>query len=80
MARIDLDTIKKIEKERISIHDKVMTTYSVFDDHGKKYVQIDTYGKSGRDLPGRVSQSFQFDKDSAEFMAKLLVNEFDLKL
>ncbi len=78
MARINLDTIKKIEKERVSIHTKVTTTYSVFDDHGNKYVQIDTYGKSNRVIPEKISQSIQFDKDSAKFLVKLLMDEFDL--
>ena len=31
MARLNLDNIKKIEKDRVSVHTKVTTTYSVFD-------------------------------------------------
>ena len=78
MARLDLDTIKKVEKDRISVHTKVTTTFSVFEEDGKKYVQIDTYGKSDRVIPEKISQSIQFDRDSAKFLVKLLVNEFDL--
>ena len=78
MARLDMDTIKKVKKDRISVHTKVMTTYSVFGDGDNKYVQIDTYGKSDRAIPEKISQSIQFDRESALFLVKLLVKEFDL--
>lgn len=35
MAQISLDTIKKIEKYRNTIHDKVYTTYTAFEADGK---------------------------------------------
>ena len=44
MAQISLDSIKRIEKYRNTIHDKVYTTYTTFEADGEKYVQIDTYG------------------------------------
>lgn len=50
MARIDLETIKRIDKDRNTIHTKVYTTYTAFEADGQKYFQIDTYGKSGRDI------------------------------
>lgn len=78
MARLDLKTIKKIDKERNSVHTKVATTYSVFDEAGKRYVQIDTYGKTDRAIPEKISQSIQFDHESAEYFVKLLVKEFNL--
>lgn len=78
MARIDLETLKKIEKERNTIHSKVLTTYTVFDVDGARFVQLDTYGKSDRVMPEKISQSFQIDYESAVFLVKLLVNEFGL--
>lgn len=78
MARLDLESIKKIEKERNSVHTKVSATYSVFEEDGKRYVQLDTYGKSDRVIPEKISQSIQFDRESAKFLVKLLMNEFDL--
>ena len=77
MAQIDLDTIKRIEKERNLMHEKVFATYSAFNIAGDKYVQLDTYGKSDREIPGKISQSIQLDEESARFLVKLLVNEFD---
>ena len=78
MARIELSTIEKIEKERNSIHDKVTATYTIFEASGEKYVQLDTYGKVGRAIPGKISQSIQFDKDTAAFFVDLLQSEFGL--
>lgn len=54
------------------IHDKVYTTYTVFDAAGNRYVQIDTYGKIDRENPEKISQSIQFDKQTAEFFVDLL--------
>ena len=66
MAQINLKNIKKIEKNRNTIHDKV-------------YVQIDTYGRIDRENPEKISQSIQFDKQTAEFIVELLKKEFDIK-
>lgn len=78
MARIDVDTIERIEKERNSVHAKVVTTYSVFEENGERYVQIDTYGNSDRKFQGKLSQTIQLDKESAKFLVRLLIKEFDL--
>ena len=79
MARINLDTIKKFNKDRNTVHTPVAATYTVFDTvDGKHYVQIDTYGKNDREIPGKASQSIQFDKESAKFLVELLKKEFDL--
>ena len=79
MARIDMETLIRLEKERNTVHSKVQTTYSVFNMDDEKYVQLDTYGRPGRDMPEKISQSIQFDKDSAVFIVNLLIKEFDLK-
>lgn len=79
MAQIDLETIKRIDKERNSLHTKVMTTYSVFEQGGNKYFQIDTYGKSDREIPGKISQSIQLDEHSARLLVNILVREFNFK-
>lgn len=78
MARLDLETITRENKERNSVHTKVMTKYSVFEKDGNKYVQIDTYGNNDRVFQEKISQSIQFDRDSAKFLVKLLIDEFDL--
>lgn len=79
MAQISLDSIKRIEKYRNTIHDKVYTTYTTFEADGEKYVQIDTYGRICRENPEKISQSFQFDRATAEFLVNLLREEFGLQ-
>lgn len=76
MAQIDLDAIKKIDKERNSIHAKVYSTYTIFEQDGEKYFQIDTYGKSNRENPEKISQSLQLDKRAVEYLMKILKKEF----
>lgn len=78
MAQIDLKNIEKIEKNRNSVHDKVYTTYTVFNVGSDRYLQIDTYGKGDRENPGKISQSLQFDKETANFIVELLRREFDI--
>ncbi len=78
MAQINLDTIKRIDKDRNSVHTKVHATYTVFEMDGEKYFQIDTYGKNEREMPEKISQTIQFDKESAKFIVELLKKEFDL--
>lgn len=78
MARISVDTIKKIEKSRNAVHEKVYTTYTTFESDDERYVQIDTYGRVDRENPDKISQSFQIDRDTAKFLVNLLKEEFDL--
>lgn len=66
-------------KERNSVHSEVVATYSVFDvpDHGR-FFQIDTFGSSDRQIPGKTSQSLQIDQAGAEMLIALLKSEFKL--
>lgn len=77
MAQIDVNNFEILNKQRNQLHDKVYATYSIFDYLGKHYVQIDTYGRSDRDNPGKISQSVQFDRESAKIMYELLKREFN---
>ena len=78
MAQISLDSIERIEKTRNLVHEKVHATYTVFEKDGHKYVQFDTYGKDDRDKPQKISQSLQLDEETARFLVRLLIQEFDL--
>lgn len=80
MAQIDINNLEKVNKERNIVHDEVQATYSIFEINGEKYLQIDTYGKEGRMNPEKISQSFQFNKESASYFVNLLVEEFHLRL
>lgn len=78
MAQISLDSIERIEKTRNQLHEKVHATYTVFEKDGHKYVQFDTYGKDDRDNPEKISQSLQLDEETARFLVRLLIKEFEL--
>lgn len=78
MAQINLKNIKRIDKKRNLIHDKVHTTYTIFEADGNKYIQLDTYGKIDRENPEKISQSIQLDRETARFLVDLLVKEFNM--
>ncbi len=78
MALITKDNIKKIDKDRNSVHSKVRATYTIFTSDGEKYFQIDTYGSPTREMKGKISQSIQIDKETAKELIKLMMNEFDI--
>ena len=78
MAQINLKSIKRIEKQRNTVHEEVYYTYSVFELNGERYVQLDTYGRVGRENPEKLSQTIQFNKETAEYLVNLLSKEFDL--
>lgn len=80
MAQIDINNLKKVNKERNTIHDEVYATYTVFDNNGEKFLQIDTYGKAERMNPEKISQSFQLNREAASYLVNLLIKEFGLKM
>lgn len=78
MAKIDVRKMDKIAKERNTIQEEVNSTYTVFEKEGKKYFQIDTYGRSDRVETEKASQIVQFDEISAKELIKLLIKEFGI--
>lgn len=78
MAKIDVRKIKKIAKDRNTIQDEVVATYTVFEKLGEKYFQIDTYGRSDRIETEKASQIIQIDEISAKELIKLLIKEFGI--
>ena len=67
-----------IEKQRNVVHDEVYSTYSVFEINGERYVQLDTYGRVGRENPEKLSQTIQLNRETAKFLVELLSREFEL--
>lgn len=78
MAKLTPCNISKIEKVN-RIHDDALCTYNTFEHEGMKYIQFDTYGSSGRVMKDKISQSIQFDKNTAVFMVDILKKEFNLE-
>lgn len=79
MALISTENISRIEKNKNTVHKEVNCTYTIFvDNKGNKYIQLDTYGSKERQIPDKCSQSIQFDKETAQYLIKLLQCEFGL--
>ena len=78
MAQINAATMDRLDKQRNSVHEEAPATYTVFSENGETYFQIDTYGRTDREHPEKISQSIQLNKDSARRIAKLLIDTFDL--
>jgi hypothetical protein len=69
----------KLDSERTSLHEEVEARYSAFERDGQGFVQINTYGRPGREVPGKVSQSIQLDRDGAEALMAILQKAFAIK-
>ena len=60
-------------KESQKRHDAVDCHYSEFvGSDGKVYFQLDTHGRADRKIPGKISQTLQFDEHSGRELKRLL--------
>jgi hypothetical protein len=64
--------------DRNSLHDEIGATYTTFERDGRVLVQIDTYGRDAREIPGKKSQTIQLDREGATALFKILRDEFGL--
>jgi len=63
--------------ERDSAHSEVECPYSIVTDSaGKKYLQIDTYGSTKRQIPGKKSQSIRFAPEALSQLKRILAERF----
>lgn len=76
MAMVDVSKMKRVEKQRVTVHAAARATYTIFEDEGKRYFQIDTYGRATRDMPEKISQTIQIDRQSAMKLISLLAETF----
>lgn len=68
---------ERVEKQRNSVHSQVECGYVVFEARdGHRYLQLDTYGSAERKLQDKVSQSLQFDENTAAELRKILESAF----
>lgn len=68
----------QVAMTRNSVHDEIGATFSPFMERGQKYVQIDSYGRQGRDISGKKSQSIQLDEEGARSLVAILRHEFEI--
>lgn len=62
--------------DRNSLHDEIEATYTVIDWDGRVLVQIDSYGRDTREIPGKKSQSIQLDREGGLALFKILKSAF----
>lgn len=59
--------------ERNAPHTETEATYCwVTDGDGTRFLQIDTYGSTGRDIPGKKSQTIRFSPEAQNALRKIL--------
>ena len=63
-------------RDRVSLHDEIEATYLSFERDGRLILQIDTYGRNTRQVPGKQSQTVQLDRQGAEALYSILRREF----
>lgn len=79
MALIKPENITKIEKNS-RIQKPTDCTYNVFTSSETKYIQLETYGSANRETTPKPSQTIQFDKNTAEYLMKIFIEEFNISL
>jgi hypothetical protein len=65
--------------DRNSIHDAIDATYTTFERDGRRFLQIDSYGRAAREMPGKKSQSIQLDEKSARELFDILRDAFGFR-
>jgi hypothetical protein len=73
-----IKTFTRKDRDRVTLHDEIEATYSTFERDGRVLMQIDTYGRKTRQVPGKQSQTIQLDKRGAETLFGILKREFHL--
>jgi hypothetical protein len=58
------------------VHGDVECGFSSFEEKGRMYLQLDTYGSQERAILGKVSQTIQLDVASARELKQLLERTF----
>jgi hypothetical protein len=70
--------LRKITLERDSRHLDAECTYAVIvDEHGRKLLQLDTYGSSTREMPGKKSQSIRFTPEAIKQLRAIIRSELE---
>jgi len=64
--------------ERNSIHEEIDASYSSFERDGRSFLQIDSYGRDSREIPGKKSQTIQLDRDAGIQLLKILKQTFHI--
>jgi hypothetical protein len=67
-----------LDIEKLQVHEPVEAALGSFEHAGDRFVQINTYGRSDRKIPGKTSQSIQLDRNAALKLVETLKAHFDI--
>ena len=68
-----IEKLEKMTLERDSPHKVVRCSYSIVNgEDGQRYLQLDTYGSSSRQIPDKKSQSLRFTPDALKALLKII--------
>lgn len=71
-----IEGFERGDLQRMQLHDAVDARYYVNEIDGRKLLQISTFGRPTRDLPGKVSQTIQLDQASGRELFDILKSTF----
>ena len=75
MARVEV--FEEVSKDRPQVHDPIRCGYFAFvAEDGARYLTLETYGSSAREMPDKISQSFQLDERAAARLLDLIRKTF----
>ena len=74
MATLRVYTVEHLDNARP--HEEVETIVRLVDCGREKLIQIDTYGRPGREMPGKVSQTIRLDKTAFEKLVQIGKSHF----
>jgi hypothetical protein len=67
---------QQVGSDRNAVHKPVLCGWRAFEIDGQTILQLDTYGSDERQIPNKVSQSFQLDRAGAAIVLKLIHDTF----
>lgn len=67
---------QQVGSDRNGMHQPVLCGWRTFNVDGQTILQLDTYGSDQRQIPNKVSQSFQLNRESAATLLKLIRDTF----
>lgn len=67
---------QEVGSDRNGVHKPVLCGWRTFRVDDETILQLDTYGSDERQIPNKVSQSFQFDREGAAVLLRLIRDVF----
>jgi hypothetical protein len=77
-GRLDalISKFQQVDSDRNGVHKPVLCGWRRFNADGQIFLQFDTYGSDERQIPNKVSQSIQLDREAAASLLKLIRDTF----